>query len=67
MRRIGLRLLACVSGGFLKAAELELMTPNDRAAALDACFLSDLSDLDPAFRARVESTGRRLPKDRGLI
>lgn len=44
----------------LSAAELDVMTPDERAHALVERTVIDLDDLPPVFRARVEETGRRL-------
>jgi hypothetical protein len=51
----------------VSAAELEKLSPDERAKLVDERSGADLSDLDPGFRARVEETGRRLLEERGLL
>ena len=51
----------------LSAEELEAMTPDERAAAIRERQLQSLDQLDPAFRDRVEETGRKLLEERGLL
>ena len=51
----------------VSAAELELLSPNERARLVDERSTGGLSDLDPAFRETVEKTGRRLLEERGLL
>jgi hypothetical protein len=47
----------------LTTAELDAMTPDERAHALDERRVTDLDDLPSAFRARVEKTGQRLASE----
>jgi len=49
------------------AAEMELMTPDERARLVRDGMLDSLDDLDPEFRARVEAKGRRLAEHYGLL
>lgn len=49
------------------AAEMELMTPDQRARVVEEGFRDSLDDLDPAFQARVEAKSRRLVEERGLL
>ncbi len=49
------------------AAEMELMTPDERARIVEAGFRDSLDGLDPEFRARVEAKSRRLIEERGLL
>ncbi|MDZ7733919.1 MAG: hypothetical protein U5R31_13395 [Acidimicrobiia bacterium] len=51
----------------LSAEELEKLTPDERARLVDERSTTDLSDLDPDFRARVEEKGRLLVEERGLL
>lgn len=51
----------------LSAAEMERMTPEERAGAVRERQLHSLDQLDPEFRDRVQKTGRRLLKERGLL
>ena len=51
----------------LSAAEMERMTPDERALAVRRRQLHSLDQLDPKFRDRVEETGRKLLKERGLL
>ena len=51
----------------LSAAEMEEMTPNERAQAVRDRQLQSLDQLDPEFRDRVEETGRKLLEERGLL
>ncbi|MDZ7733916.1 MAG: hypothetical protein U5R31_13380 [Acidimicrobiia bacterium] len=51
----------------LSAEELEQLTPDERAKLVNERSTTDLSDLDPDFRARVEEKGRRLVEERGLL
>jgi hypothetical protein len=44
----------------LTAAELDQMSPDQRAAALRERLVTDLDELPAGFRQRVEETARRL-------
>ena len=44
----------------LTAAELDQMTPDQRAAAFRERLVTDLDELSAEFRQRVEETARRL-------
>ena len=48
------------SGRALTAAELDQMSPAQRAAALRDRLVTDLDELPATFRQRVEDTARRL-------
>jgi hypothetical protein len=41
-------------------AEMDKMTPQERADAVTAGIVRDLGALDPAFRARVEERARTI-------
>jgi hypothetical protein len=47
----------------LSAAELDEMTPDERAAVVKAGIVGDLSELPDGFRERVERTGERLAEE----
>ena len=49
------------------AAEMELMSPDERARIVEAGFRDSLDDLSPEFRARVEAKSRRLVDELGLL
>lgn len=49
------------------AAEMELMSPNERARVVADGFQDSLDGLDPEFRARVEEKSRRLVAEYGLL
>lgn len=49
------------------AAEMELMSPNERARVVREGQLDSLDDLSPEFRARVEATSRRIAEEHGLL
>ncbi len=51
----------------LTVAEMERMTPDERARAVRERQLRSLGELAPEFRQRVEGTGRQLMKERGLL
>ena len=51
----------------VSAAEMEQMSPDERARLVNESSIDDLSELDPEFRARVEAKGRRLLEERGLL
>lgn len=42
------------------AADMDAMTPQERADAVAAGVVRDLAELDPAFRDRVERRAREL-------
>lgn len=44
----------------VSAAEMDKMSPQDRAAAVDAGVVRDWNDVDPAFRRVVEEKAQRL-------
>jgi hypothetical protein len=48
----------------LTAAELDAMTPNERAAAFDERIVRSWDEVPAEFRARVEAAARRLSADR---
>jgi hypothetical protein len=49
------------------AAELEAMSPNERADLLNSRVVTDLSTVDPEFLARVRAKGRALLEARGIL
>jgi hypothetical protein len=49
------------------AEELERMTPEERQSLFDERVVTDLSQLDPEFLARVRARGRALLEDRGFV
>ena len=48
-------------------ADIERLSPDERARIVSERSSDDLGDLDPEFRARVEATRRRLVEERGLL
>lgn len=46
------------------AAQLDAMSPNERAAALGEHLVTDFAELPEEFRERVLATGRRLAIER---
>jgi hypothetical protein len=46
------------------AAELDAMSPDERAALVSDRIVTDLDELSPEFRDRVLATGRRLALER---
>ncbi len=53
--------------GVRTVQEVELMTPNERAQLVNDSFITDLSQVDPAFLARAREKGRALMEARGLF
>ncbi len=51
----------------MTAAEMELLSPGERARVVRDAQRSSLADLDPDFRARVEETSRRIAEEHGLL
>jgi len=51
----------------MTAAEMELLSPDERARIVRDGQRSSLADLDPDFRARVEATSRRIAEEHGLL
>lgn len=49
------------------AAEMELMSPDERAQIVRSGMHLTLDDLDPEFSARVEATSRRIAEEHGLL
>ncbi len=49
------------------AAEMEVMTPDERANTVTESFRDSLDGLDADFRARVEAKSRRIIVERGLL
>lgn len=49
------------------AAELEQLSPDERNRIVAQRSTTDVSQLDSDFRTRVESTGRRLLEEHGLL
>ncbi|MFT7600542.1 MAG: hypothetical protein ACI8TP_003485 [Acidimicrobiales bacterium] len=49
------------------AAEMELMSPNERARIVRDGQLDSLDDLSPELRARVEAASRRIAEEHGLL
>lgn len=52
---------------FWTAAEMELMSPDERARLVRQGMRTSLDDLDPEFRARVDAKSRRLAQECGLL
>ena len=48
----------------ITVAELDAMTPNERAATVGAHIVTDLAELPASFRDRVVATGHRLTAER---
>jgi len=46
------------------AAELDLMSPNERYEVFRSSIVRDMNELRPEFRDRVVETGRRLMNER---
>jgi len=53
--------------GVVTAAELELLSPDERARVVREGQGTSLAELDPDFRARVEATSRRIAEEHGLL
>lgn len=51
----------------ITAAEMELMSPDERARIVLESERSSLDGLDPEFRARVEAKARRIAAEHGLL
>jgi hypothetical protein len=49
------------------AAELELLTPDERHRVFNEGVVTDLGQLSPEFLARVRAKGKALLEERGLI
>lgn len=49
------------------AAELEAMTPDERARVFNERVVTDLSAVDPEFLARVRAKGRALLEAHGAL
>ena len=49
----------------ITAAEMDRMSPQERADAVRASVVANLDELDPAFRARVERRARELARALG--
>ncbi len=49
------------------AAEMELMSPDERARVVADGFLDSLDGLDPEFRARVDAKSQRIVAKYGLL
>jgi len=56
--------LAVTRPKLLNAADLDRMSPNERAAAVIARIVTDLAVLPKDFRNRVEATAQRLAHER---
>lgn len=54
-------------GPISSAADLEQLSPDQRASLVTERSTGDLTSLDPEFRARVEAKGQRLLEERGLL
>jgi hypothetical protein len=46
------------------AAEMDRMTPQERADAVDASIIRSWDDVSPEFRAEVEATAKMLGEQR---
>lgn len=51
----------------ISAGELEQLSPDQRALLVTERSTADVADLDPTFRARVETKSRQLLEERGLL
>ena len=49
----------------ITAADMDKMTPQQRADAVRASVVTNLEDLDPAFRERVERRAKELAQSLG--
>lgn len=49
------------------AAELELLTPDERDRIIKEGIVTDLSQVPPDFLARARTQGRALLEERGVI
>ncbi len=49
----------------LTAAEMDAMTPDERAAAVRERIVANLDEVPDSFRARIEQTGQRLAAELG--
>lgn len=49
----------------LTAAEMDTMTPDERAAAVRERIAPDLDELPEGFRTRIEQTAQRLATELG--
>ena len=49
------------------AAEMEQMSPDERAQLVAGGFRDSLDGLSPEFRARVEAKSQRIVDERGLL
>jgi hypothetical protein len=48
----------------ITAAEMDRMTPQERADAVDASIIRDLNEVSESFRAEVMATARMLGEQR---
>ena len=53
--------------GIRKAAEVELLTPDERERLLNERVVTDLSTVSPEFLARVREKGRALLESRDVV
>jgi hypothetical protein len=51
----------------VSAAELEQLTPNERAALVNERVVTDVDELDPEVVERARSYGRDLLEARGIL
>lgn len=49
------------------AAEMELLSPDERAQIVADGFLDSLDELDPTFRARIEKKSQQVVAKHGLL
>lgn len=49
------------------AAEVELLSPDERQRLFNDHVISSIDDVPAEFRARIRTRGRQLLKDRGLL
>jgi hypothetical protein len=54
-----------VERDLLTAAEMDAMTPDERAAAVRERIATDLDEVPEGFRVRIEQTGQRLAAELG--
>jgi hypothetical protein len=48
----------------ITAAEMDRMTPQERADAVDASIIRDLNDVSESFRAEIMATAKMLAEQR---
>jgi hypothetical protein len=51
----------------LSAEDMERLTPDERHRLVNQSVVTDVSELDPEFLARVRAKGRALLAERGVV